>query len=42
MAGREGQRTGEVDGLSLVEVGPSIERLFGLDPDRPSGRGAFV
>jgi predicted AlkP superfamily phosphohydrolase/phosphomutase len=42
MAGQEEQRTGEVDGLSLVEVGPSIERLFGLDPDRPSGRGAFA
>jgi predicted AlkP superfamily phosphohydrolase/phosphomutase len=42
MAGREGQRTGEVDGLSLVKVGPSIERMFGLDPERPSGRGTFA
>jgi predicted AlkP superfamily phosphohydrolase/phosphomutase len=42
MAGQEEQRTGQVDGLSLVEVGPSIERLFGLDSDRPSGRGAFA
>jgi predicted AlkP superfamily phosphohydrolase/phosphomutase len=42
MAGLDGQRTGEVEGLSLVEVGPSIERLYGLERERANRKGAFV
>lgn len=32
MAGLTGQRTGEVGGLNLVDVGPSILSLYGLEP----------
>jgi predicted AlkP superfamily phosphohydrolase/phosphomutase len=39
MAGQPGQRTGRVEGLSLVDVGPSILSLFGIDaPEGAVGR----
>jgi predicted AlkP superfamily phosphohydrolase/phosphomutase len=39
MTGLEGQPTGRVDGLSLVDVGPTILRLYGLDaPEGAVGR----
>ncbi len=39
MAGLPGQRTGRVDGLSLVDVGPSILSLYGIPaPEGAVGR----
>jgi predicted AlkP superfamily phosphohydrolase/phosphomutase len=39
MAGLPGQRTGEVHGLNLVDVGPSILRLYGMEaPEGAVGR----
>jgi predicted AlkP superfamily phosphohydrolase/phosphomutase len=39
MNGAPGQRTGQVDGLRLVDVGPSILSLYGLEaPDGAVGR----
>ncbi len=39
MAGLPGQRTGRVEGLSLVDVGPSILSLYGIDaPEGAVGR----
>jgi predicted AlkP superfamily phosphohydrolase/phosphomutase len=39
MAGAPGQRSGRVDGLSLVDVGPSILKLYGLEaPEGAVGR----
>jgi hypothetical protein len=39
MAGLPGQRTGEVDGLNLVDVGPSIMHLFDMEaPEGAVGR----
>ena len=32
MANLPGQPTGRVDGLNLVDVGPTILKLYGLDP----------
>jgi predicted AlkP superfamily phosphohydrolase/phosphomutase len=34
MKGLEGQRTGKVDGLQLVDVGPSILSIYGIDGTR--------
>ena len=33
MKGMPGQRTGEVTGLTLVDVGPSILSVYGIDPE---------
>jgi predicted AlkP superfamily phosphohydrolase/phosphomutase len=42
MAGVPGQPTGEVQGLRLVDVGPTIMRLFGVEaPEGVVGR-SFV
>ncbi len=39
MAGLPGQATGEVTGLNLVDVGPSILSLYGIDaPEGAVGR----
>ena len=39
MKGLEGQRAGEVTGLSLVDVGPTILPLFGIEaPEGAVGR----
>ena len=39
MVGAPGQRTGRVDGLRLVDVGPSILSLYGIDaPEGAQGR----
>jgi predicted AlkP superfamily phosphohydrolase/phosphomutase len=39
MAGLPGQATGEVEGFSLVDVGPSILSLYGIDaPEGAVGR----
>lgn len=39
MAGLEGQRTGRVEGLQLVDVGPTILSLYGIEaPDGAVGR----
>jgi hypothetical protein len=33
MKGLPGQATGEIGGLKLVDVGPSILSVFGIDPE---------
>jgi predicted AlkP superfamily phosphohydrolase/phosphomutase len=39
MAGLPGQATGEVTGLNLVDVGPSILSMYGIDaPEGAVGR----
>ncbi len=39
MAGLPGQATGEVAGLNLVDVGPSILSLYGIEaPEGAVGR----
>jgi hypothetical protein len=39
MAGQPGQATGRQEGLRLIDVGPSILSLYGIDaPDGAQGR----
>jgi predicted AlkP superfamily phosphohydrolase/phosphomutase len=39
MTGLDGQPTGRVEGLSLVDVGPTILKLYGIEaPERAVGR----
>ena len=42
MKGAPGQRTGKVDGLNLVDVGPSILSLYGAEPPRGVGTRSFA
>jgi predicted AlkP superfamily phosphohydrolase/phosphomutase len=42
MAGLPGQPTGEVDGLQLVDVGPSILRLYGIEPPEGAVGRSFL
>jgi predicted AlkP superfamily phosphohydrolase/phosphomutase len=39
MAGAAGQPSGEIEGLQLVDVGPTIMKMFGIEaPDGAVGR----
>ena len=39
MKGAPGQPTGEVDGMNLVDVGPTILKLYGIEaPEGAVGR----
>jgi predicted AlkP superfamily phosphohydrolase/phosphomutase len=39
MKGLPGQKDGQVEGLKLIDVGPSIMKLYGIDtPEGASGR----
>jgi predicted AlkP superfamily phosphohydrolase/phosphomutase len=42
MAGAEGQPVGEQQGLRLIDVGPSILKLYGLDPSPGSEGRSFL
>jgi predicted AlkP superfamily phosphohydrolase/phosphomutase len=42
LAGLPGQRTGEVDGLNLVDVGPSILSVYGLEPAEDAVGRSFL
>ena len=42
MAGVEGQPTGEQQGLNLIDVGPTILKLYGLDPPEGAEGKSFL
>src|SRR5204863_4039281 len=43
MAGAPGQPSGRVDGLRLVDIGPTILKLYGIDDELPGAVGrSFV
>jgi len=42
MAGAPGQRTGRQDGLSLLDVGPSILSLYGVEPSEGTQGRSFL
>jgi predicted AlkP superfamily phosphohydrolase/phosphomutase len=42
MTGLPGQPKGEVEGLKLVDVGPSVLSVFGIDPPEDAVGRSFV
>jgi hypothetical protein len=42
MTGLPGQRTGEVKGLNLIDVGPSILKLYGIEPPEGAVGRSFL